>query len=63
MATYSVDVNFLFSTTVELDAPDSATAEAMVMGASRDQIAHLNGKSYADASEAVRSVTNVTKVV
>lgn len=48
MPVYSVDVDFLFQTTVQIEAATPAEAEAMVLGANHDQIAHINGKSYAD---------------
>jgi len=63
MTQYSVHVVFTFETDVILDAPDAATAEAAVLGANADQIAHLNGKNFAGVEEAVRDVTSVTEVV
>jgi len=63
MADYSVHVAFTFETDVVITAPDAATAEAMVMGANADQIAHLNGKNFAGVDEAVRTVVSVTEVV
>lgn len=60
---FNVQVDFLFSATVELEAPDAATAQLMVEGATADQIAHIHGKSYASVDEAIRTVNSVTEVV
>jgi len=62
MPTYRVHVNFCFETDVDVDAPDAATAQAMVETATHDQISHLNGKAYATVNEATREVTSVTEV-
>lgn len=62
MATFEIQVDFVFSTTVTIEAADAASAQFMVENASNDDIAHLNGKSYAQAGDSVRIIQNVTEV-
>ena len=63
MPSFDVDVDFVFNAVVRVEAPDAATAEAMVLNANNDQVAHLNGKSYALADETTRVVNFITEVV
>jgi len=62
MPLYSIDVEFTFSTTIQLEAADAATAEAIFIGANHDQIAHIHGKSFANVTETVRKVVSTTEI-
>ena len=59
MNKYKVTVDFVFTSEMMIEAKDETTAKAMVMAADHDQIAHLNGKSYADVQDAERFITSV----
>jgi len=63
MAIYSVRVDFTLERTMQIEANSAAEAEAMILGASSDEITHIQGKSYADVKDTVRNVVSVTEVV
>ena len=62
MPDFDVRVNFVLESTVRMTATNHAEAEAMVLGASNQQITEIQGKSYADVKDAVRQVVSVTEV-
>ena len=62
MTMYTIGVDFILSTTVEIDASSPEMAEAMVMGVDDATITHLQGRSYASVSECTRVVTSVNEV-
>jgi len=62
MAIFSVRVDFTLEETMQIEANTAAEAEAIVLGASNEQITHIQGKSYADVKDAVRNVVSVTEV-
>lgn len=63
MAIYDVEVDFIVTRVARVEADTPESASIMVETATDDQICHLVGKSYAQASEAVRIVKNITEVV
>jgi|GEM_PF-2943036 len=63
MATFKVNVDFIFNTTMDIEASDEATAQAMVVNATPEQIAHLNGKNYASVGESARVIKSVEEVI
>lgn len=64
MPTYDVSVDFVFTTTVRVDAPDEASIPALLESLTHDQLAHLNGKSYADVDETSRrDVVSIVEVI
>jgi len=63
MATFKVNVDFIFNTTMNIEAPDEAAAQEMVMNATPEQIAHLNGKNYASVGESARVIKSVEEVI
>ena len=63
MPSFDVRVNFILESTVRMTATNHAEAEAMVLGASNEQITEIQGKSYADVKDTIREVISVTEVM
>jgi len=63
MPLYELTTRFVFNTIVRIEAPNPQIAEAMFMGANNDQIAHINGKSYASAGDADRYVDSIVEII
>lgn len=63
MAIYDVEIEFAYVTTIRVEAPTEIDAGNLLLGASNVEVAHIQGKSYADISETVRRIINTTEVV
>jgi len=63
MALFEIEVEFVFTTTIQVEAVDAASASSLVMNATSDQVAHLNGKSYASVDEATRNINSITEII
>lgn len=63
MPEFNVRVDFVLEETMRITASNQAEAEAVVLGASNEQITHIQGKSYADVKDAIRSVISVIEVI
>ena len=63
MTEFDVRVDFVLEETMRITASNQAEAKAIVLAASNEQITHIQGKSYADVKDTVRSVVSVTEVM
>ena len=63
MPDFDVRVDFILEETMRITANSAEEAEAMVLGASNQQITEIQGKSYADVKDTVRKVISITEVV
>lgn len=63
MPKYRLQVQFLYETDIYIEADSAEAAEAMFVNATHDEIAHINGRSFAHAEESTRSVVSTTEVV